>query len=55
MTQYSALFSPFTLNGLEIPNRIVMAPMTRSHSRCHLKMSLLIIAAAPRWGRPDYH
>ena len=32
MTQYSALFSPFTLNGLEIPNRIVMAPMTRSHS-----------------------
>ncbi|MGB1118178.1 MAG: NADH:flavin oxidoreductase [Parvibaculales bacterium] len=32
MTQYPALFSPFTLNGLEIPNRIVMAPMTRSHS-----------------------
>ena len=32
MTQYPALFSTFTLNGLEIPNRIVMAPMTRSHS-----------------------
>ncbi|MEG9862607.1 MAG: NADH:flavin oxidoreductase [Parvularculales bacterium] len=26
------LFSPFILNGLEIPNRIAMAPMTRSHS-----------------------
>ncbi|NBR78579.1 MAG: 12-oxophytodienoate reductase, partial [Alphaproteobacteria bacterium] len=32
MTQYPALFEPFTLNGLEIPNRIVMAPMTRSFS-----------------------
>ena len=32
MTHYDALFSPFTLNGLTIPNRIVMAPMTRSHS-----------------------
>jgi 2,4-dienoyl-CoA reductase-like NADH-dependent reductase (Old Yellow Enzyme family) len=27
-----SLFRPFTLNGLEIPNRIVMAPMTRSQS-----------------------
>ena len=26
------LFSPFTINKLEIPNRIVMAPMTRSKS-----------------------
>ena len=32
MTQYPALFSPFTFNGLTVPNRIVMAPMTRSHS-----------------------
>jgi 2,4-dienoyl-CoA reductase-like NADH-dependent reductase (Old Yellow Enzyme family) len=32
MTHYPALFSSFTLNGLEIPNRIVMAPMTRSFS-----------------------
>ncbi|MBT7641823.1 MAG: NADH:flavin oxidoreductase [Rhodobiaceae bacterium] len=32
MTNYPALFSSFTLNGLEIPNRIVMAPMTRSFS-----------------------
>ncbi|RUR89786.1 12-oxophytodienoate reductase [Pectobacterium versatile] len=24
------LFSPFTLKGLTLPNRIVMAPMTRS-------------------------
>ena len=32
MTQYPSLFSPFTLNGLEIPNRVVMAPMTRSQS-----------------------
>ncbi|HEY0938513.1 MAG TPA: NADH:flavin oxidoreductase [Steroidobacter sp.] len=27
-----ALFQPFTLNGLQLPNRIVMAPMTRWHS-----------------------
>ena len=26
------LFSPFKINNLEIPNRIVMAPMTRSKS-----------------------
>ncbi len=26
------LFKPFTLNGLELPNRVVMAPMTRSQS-----------------------
>lgn len=26
------LFTPFTLNGLELPNRFVMAPMTRSKS-----------------------
>jgi len=32
MKNYPALFSSFTLNGLEIPNRIVMAPMTRSFS-----------------------
>lgn len=28
------LFSPFTLNGVELPNRIVMAPMTRNFSPC---------------------
>ncbi len=32
MSHYEALFTPFTLNGLELPNRIVMAPMTRSQS-----------------------
>ena len=32
MAHYPSLFSPFTLNGLEIPNRVVMAPMTRSQS-----------------------
>ncbi|MBV9771502.1 MAG: hypothetical protein JOZ32_18165, partial [Bryobacterales bacterium] len=26
------LFRPFDLKGLTLPNRIVMAPMTRSHS-----------------------
>ncbi len=26
----SPLFRPFTLKGLTLPNRIVMAPMTRS-------------------------
>lgn len=28
----SSLFSPFKVNGLELPNRIVMAPMTRAFS-----------------------
>jgi 2,4-dienoyl-CoA reductase-like NADH-dependent reductase (Old Yellow Enzyme family) len=28
----SALFTPFTLGGLTLPNRIVMAPMTRNQS-----------------------
>ncbi|HVB85571.1 MAG TPA: NADH:flavin oxidoreductase [Candidatus Dormibacteraeota bacterium] len=28
----AALFAPFTLNGLTLPNRIVMAPMTRNFS-----------------------
>src|SRR5271154_6940228 len=28
----SELFTPFTLNGLTLPNRIVMAPMTRNFS-----------------------
>ena len=27
-----ALFRPFKLKSLDLPNRIVMAPMTRSHS-----------------------
>src|SRR5882672_9911583 len=27
------LFSPYRLNGLVLPNRIVMAPMTRSRAR----------------------
>src|SRR3546814_20029891 len=26
------LFKPFTINGLELANRVVMAPMTRSQS-----------------------
>ena len=29
---YDALFQPFTFNGLTLPNRIVMAPMTRGFS-----------------------
>ncbi|MEO1472814.1 MAG: NADH:flavin oxidoreductase [Pseudomonadota bacterium] len=32
MSAASALFSPFTSRGLTLPNRIVMAPMTRSFS-----------------------
>jgi 2,4-dienoyl-CoA reductase-like NADH-dependent reductase (Old Yellow Enzyme family) len=31
-TSTAALFTPFTLNGLTLPNRIVMAPMTRNFS-----------------------
>jgi 2,4-dienoyl-CoA reductase-like NADH-dependent reductase (Old Yellow Enzyme family) len=31
-TQMAALFTPFRLNMLELPNRIVMAPMTRAAS-----------------------
>ncbi len=32
MTDVSPLFRPFTLRGMELKNRIVMAPMTRSQS-----------------------
>ncbi len=32
MAAYDVLFSPFALKGLTLPNRIVMAPMTRSFS-----------------------
>ena len=32
MTDTSVLFQPFTLKNLELPNRIVMAPMTRNFS-----------------------
>ena len=32
MTDLSPLFEPFTCRGLTLPNRIVMAPMTRSFS-----------------------
>lgn len=32
MTDTSPLFRPFAFNGLHLPNRIVMAPMTRSFS-----------------------
>jgi 2,4-dienoyl-CoA reductase-like NADH-dependent reductase (Old Yellow Enzyme family) len=32
MSSTDTLFRPFTLNGLSLPNRIVMAPMTRSFS-----------------------
>ena len=32
MTDPSPLFRPFRLRGMELKNRIVMAPMTRSHS-----------------------
>jgi len=31
-TANAALFTPFTINKLELPNRIVMAPMTRNFS-----------------------
>ena len=32
MPSFDALFEPFTLSGMELSNRIVMAPMTRSFS-----------------------
>ncbi len=32
MRRYGALFTPFRIKSLDLPNRIVMAPMTRSHS-----------------------
>ena len=32
MTDIAPLFRPFTLRGMTLPNRIVMAPMTRSRS-----------------------
>ena len=32
MGSMTKLFSPFNLSGLDLPNRIVMAPMTRARS-----------------------
>ena len=32
MTDSSTLFRPFSLGSLTLPNRIVMAPMTRNQS-----------------------
>ncbi len=32
MSHAAPLFQPFTFKGLTLPNRIVMAPMTRSFS-----------------------
>lgn len=32
MSSYQVLFTPFRIKHLTLPNRIVMAPMTRSHS-----------------------
>jgi 2,4-dienoyl-CoA reductase-like NADH-dependent reductase (Old Yellow Enzyme family) len=32
VTDLSTLFTPFALNGVELPNRFVMAPMTRARS-----------------------
>ena len=32
MTSTSVFFSPITVGDLELPNRIVLAPMTRSRS-----------------------
>ena len=32
MTDVSPLFRPFTLRGMELKNRIAMAPMTRGQS-----------------------
>jgi len=32
MPDYNALFTPYDLGDVTLPNRIVMAPMTRSHS-----------------------
>jgi 2,4-dienoyl-CoA reductase-like NADH-dependent reductase (Old Yellow Enzyme family) len=32
MPSYAALFTPFSIHRLTLPNRIIMAPMTRAHS-----------------------
>jgi len=32
MSNLDALFRPYRLNALDLPNRVVMAPMTRSRS-----------------------
>lgn len=32
MSNLDVLFSPYRLNALDLPNRVVMAPMTRSFS-----------------------
>lgn len=54
MVSTDLLFEPFRLKGLSLPNRVVMAPMTRSRSpgRCPMAMLPPITAAAPKaaWG-----
>jgi len=45
-----ALFTPFSLKDLKLANRIVMAPMTRSHSPAasRRRKSRIITAAVRR-------
>lgn len=42
------IFEPYTLNGLTLSNRIVMAPMTRSRAdnQAHTALSLLLYIIA---------
>ncbi len=48
------LFSPFEINGLTLPNRIVMAPMTRnmSESGAPGRPMPSITVGAPKAGLP---
>ena len=32
MSAIDSLFNPFSINSMDIDNRVVMAPMTRNHS-----------------------
>ena len=53
----AALFTPFALGKLTLPNRIVMAPMTRSSrpAACRARTCRRTTAAAPARRRPDHH
>jgi N-ethylmaleimide reductase len=42
------LFEPFTLGGLELPNRIVMAPMTRNRAAGTLPRDMAVVHYAAR-------
>ena len=53
-----ALFTPFTINKLELPNRIVMAPMTQNVFPNNISgdnVAAYYRRRCARWGWTNYH